>query len=95
VAEERGLNERASRKGANKRASRLEDDRLPVVRAAKYWFNIKRFDTDQDACDYMNEQQPRKIEGHKGWTPQTARRHPDLGPSGRPLGNRAFKLKKD
>lgn len=93
VAEERGLNPRASRKGGNTRASRLEADRLPNDRAEPIWFNHKRFDTDADACKAMNEIQPPKLPDHEGWTPQTARRH--FGASGRPRGNRAFKLKKD
>lgn len=93
VAEERGLNPRASRKGGNVRASRLEGDRLPDDKAEKIWFNRKRFDTDADACKAMNEIHPPKLEGHGGWTAQTARRH--FGASGRPRGNRAFKLKKD
>lgn len=95
VAEERGLDKRKSSEGGHRRMSRLEDDRLPFEKFVKLWFNIKRFDTDGKACEEANKQYPPKIEGHKGWTPQTARRHEDIGQSGRPRGNRAFKLKKD
>jgi hypothetical protein len=91
-AEDRKLDRRKSQKGGNVRASRLEADRLPDDKAEKIWFNRKRFDTDADACKAMNELHPPKLEGHGGWTPQTARRH--FGASGRPRGNRSFKLKK-
>lgn len=93
LAEERKLDRRKSQKGGNVRASRLEADRLPKDKAETIWKNKKRFSTDQDACDHMNELHPPKIEGHAGWNPQTARRHFEA--SGRPRGNRAFKLKKD
>ena len=90
VAEERGLNPRASRKGGNARAAKLEADRLPADKAEKIWFNLKRFETDGDACKHMNElHAPKESDG---WNPQMARRH--FGKSGRPRGNRSFKLKK-
>lgn len=90
LAEERKLDRRKSQKGGNVRASRLEADRLPDDKAEKIWFNRKRFDTDGDACKAMNDLHPPKES--KGWTPQTARRH--FGKSGRPRGNRSFKLRK-
>lgn len=92
LAEERKLDRRKSQKGGNVRASRLEADRLDEDRARKIWFNLKRFTTDGDACNAMNELHPPKLENHTGWNPQTARRH--FGKSGRPRGNRSFKLKK-
>lgn len=92
LAEERKLDRRKSQKGGNVRASRLEADRLPDDKAEKIWFNLKRFSTDGDACAAMNELHPPKLPKHAGWNPQTARRH--FGPSGRPRGNRAFKVKK-
>ena len=72
----------------------LRETDAAEVKFVKLWFNIKRFDTDGAACAEANKQHPPKIPGHQGWTPQTARRQEDIGPSGRPRGNRAFKLKK-
>lgn len=90
-AEDRKLDRRKSRKGGNGRAAKLEADRLDKDRAQKIWLDQKRFDTNEDACAFMNKLHPPKESS--GWNPQIARRA--FGKSGRPRGNRAFKLRKE
>lgn len=85
--EERRIDRRAMRKGGNTRAAKLEADRLPKEQAEPIWKNVKRFATDQDACNWMNTRQVPQVS--KGWNPQLARRH--FGPSGRPRGKRSEK----
>lgn len=89
-AEERKLNRRKSREGGNARAAALEADRLEKAKAKPIWHS-KRFDTNQAACEFMNNLHP--PQKSRGWTTQSAFRA--FGKSGRPRGNRAFALKKD
>jgi len=89
TAEKTGLNPGKSRQGGNARAAMHAADRLAEEKAKPIWKD-KRFTTDKAACDYMNELHPPVKFG--GWNPQLARR--TFEASGRPRGNRAFKLKK-
>lgn len=90
--EQRGLSKAKSRKGGHALAKERELDQLDVETFRGIWFDLKRFATDQDACDFANKLKvPEKFDG---WNPQMARRRKDppdnLGPSGRPRGNRAW-----
>lgn len=88
--EQRGLNRRKSRQGGNTRAAMIEADRLPKDQAEAIWKNKERFETNEVACDYMNELQPPLLTDlHSGWNPQIARRK--FGKSGRERGRRAEK----